>query len=229
MLYVHHIQRHILRNLIKSESLRYKDLKPHAVDANLFMYHLKQLLKDDLVSKTIDGLYCLSPHGKILADHTQFDDFSLRKYEQPRLILLLAIQDHSKGWLLHTRSVQPVINMTGFVHCNLEFGESIKETSRKRLKNLCGLKGTFTYRGSATIAIQMNQDLESYVHALILHCANPIGTLIQKTEIGVNEWCKKPDFNNPNMLPSMEELIQLINEKQLFFIERSYTIKHSLA
>lgn len=186
------------------------------------MYHLRQLQRDKLVTKMEDGSYTLSSAGKLEADRRQLEDSSLGVYEQPRLVLLLVIYDEHRGWLLHTRSIQPVIRMTGFLHGNIELGQPLTETARLRLKALAGLDGRFTYRGSATITIYQHNDLESYVHALIMYCRNPAGELIHETPVGTNVWDPDPDFAAAGMLPSTGELIRLIGQEPLFYTELTY-------
>ncbi len=221
---MHHIQRHILLNLMRNPSLRYKDLKPHSADPNLFMYHLKQLQREKLVTKLSEGNYTLSPKGKLEADRRQLEDDSLAVYEQPRLVILLAIHDMAKGWLLHTRAVQPVINMTGFLHANVELGHSVTEIARERMKHLMGLDGTFEYRGSATVSMYRDTDLESYVHALMLYCESPKGKLIENTEIGRNGWFQEKDFTQRHVLPSTPVLAELLNKQEFFFTELSFQL-----
>lgn len=221
---MHHIQRHILISLIHNPTLRYKDLKPRTLDPNLFMYHLKQLQKEGLVIKTEDGTYQLSSAGLLDADKRMLEDNRLASYEQPRLVLLLAVFDDTKGWLLHTRSVQPVINMTGFIHGNVELGVALIDSAAHRLEQFAGLKGKFVYKGSATITIYKGDDLESYTHCLIVYCKNPAGELITKTNIGTNEWIIKPDFNSEKMIPSMKDLISRVKKQTDFYVELTYKL-----
>ena len=221
---MHHIQRNILINLIHNPNLRYKDLKPRALDPNLFMYHLKQLQRDGLVVKTENGTYQLSTAGLLDADKRMLEDNRFASYEQPRLVLLLAVFDDTKGWLLHTRSVQPVINMTGFMHGNVEMGVSLIDSASHRLEQFAGLRGKFTYKGSATITLYKGDDLESYTHCLIVFCKNPKGELIEETNIGSNEWTISPDFTSQKMIPSMKELISKIKSQNNFYIELTYKL-----
>lgn len=219
---MHHIQRHILRNLIQHTELRYKDLKPHAVDPNQFMYHLKHLQKEGLVIKTPEGAYRLTSAGLLDADRRALEDEKLTLYEQPRFVMLLAVFDDKKGWLLHKRLVQPLINQIGFIHGNIELGQSAEITAKDRLKYIAGLDGSFTYKGSATITIYKSHDLESYVHALIMYCKNPKGDLKKETTIGTNYWEKNLNFNQVNLIPSMKNIVDLMKKEELFYTELTY-------
>ncbi|MCU0667616.1 MAG: hypothetical protein MUF85_03295 [Patescibacteria group bacterium] len=51
---LHHIQKHILKELSFKEWARFRDLKPPRVDSNLYNYHLKLLIKNGLVEKDND-------------------------------------------------------------------------------------------------------------------------------------------------------------------------------
>ena len=47
----HHIQRRILSVLCYRKMARFRDLRPPRVDTNLFSYHLKVLIRHQLVQK----------------------------------------------------------------------------------------------------------------------------------------------------------------------------------
>ena len=222
---MHHIQRHILGTLIRSPAVRYSRLKPERVDPNLFTYHLKHLLADGLACKRADGLYELSVKGKNMADKLQLESFELPWETQPRLTILIAVRDEASGWLLHRRSVQPVINMVGFLHANVAVGESILVTAEKRLLNLCGLSAKAEYKGSGLITLYQGEELESYISFHLVLCREPKGELITKCDIGENFWQKEPDFQDPALLPSMRELCRNIDTAEgPFFAELTYRL-----
>ncbi len=65
---MHRLQQHILHQLILNERQRYADLKPAEVEGNLFMYHLRCLMKNGHVEKCPDGRYRLAAEGKTYVD-----------------------------------------------------------------------------------------------------------------------------------------------------------------
>jgi hypothetical protein len=223
--YMHHIQRHILGKLIHNVALRYSQLKPEHLDANLFTYHLKHLLKQELVCKRPDQGYSLTPKGKNMADKLQLENFELPWHTQPRLVILIAVRDDKKGWLLHRRSIQPVINMVGFLHANVSLGTSVLTTAEERLQTICGLQGSCRYQGSGLITIYQDDQLESYIDFHLVLCENPAGDLVTESDIGHTFWQQEIDYTADDLLPSMPVLCKKIEDKEVpFFTELTYRL-----
>lgn len=109
---MHRLQQHIIHQLILHPSLRYARLKPDEVEGNLFMYHLRQLMKEGLVTKRSDGQYELAAEGKLYADRLSLQSFTPRV--QPKIVTLIACQNEHDEWLLYERKRQPLIGQIGF-------------------------------------------------------------------------------------------------------------------
>lgn len=188
------------------------------------MYHLRILIKQGLVEKTDDGTYALTAAGRLRADKLQLKNLSM--YEQPRVIVLVACWDDTKGLLLFTRRTQPVINMIGFPHVNIRLGKSLTDSAAEDFQELTGLTVQLKRRGEGYITIFKDKEPESYIFFHLLEGSNPTGELNKITETGELAWYNQTSFTGNQFLPSMEELVHLLKQKtdQPFFVERTYML-----
>ena len=132
----HHIQLHILKEMLTRVEARYSELKPPAVEANLFMYHLNQLIKVGLIIKK-EKAYVLTRAGKHFADRAYLGSMKIRL--QPKSITILAIQNTSDKWLILKRMHQPFINYKGFPSGKIHYGEKLLESAERELLEKSGL------------------------------------------------------------------------------------------
>jgi hypothetical protein len=142
---MHRLQQHILQQLIMNPRLRYAAIKPHEVEGNLFMYHLKQLIKEGLVEKDADGWYQLTTAGKLYSDRLSLKSLTPRL--QARIVTLMAVEDGQGHWLFYRRKRQPLFNLVGFPYGKIHLGESVQQAAQRELKEKTGLEAELEHRG----------------------------------------------------------------------------------
>lgn len=125
----HHIQKHILDILMFNEVCRFRDLRPPKVDTNLFSYHLKLLIKNDIVKKLSPG-YTLSTNGLAYVDRVSVLSKSVRA--QPKIITMLVVQNSEGEVLLWKRRRQPYINAWTLPYGKLHTEDESLEAAVKR-------------------------------------------------------------------------------------------------
>src|SRR5258706_15603720 len=101
---MHPIQSHIIGALMVNSHLNFAKLKPKNVEGNLFMYHLKKLLDEDLVIKQY-GVYKLTSKGALYADKLSLD--SLKPRIQPKIVTLVACKNDQGEYLIYLRKREP--------------------------------------------------------------------------------------------------------------------------
>lgn len=111
----HAVGRGIMAYLATHEYARFSDMRPPKVDTNLFTYHLKLLVKAGYIVKD-DMRYTLSIKGKVYIDRHLSDGVAVRT--QPRILVVLLIQDGYGNIVVTERHMQPYINT-----CTLPYGE----------------------------------------------------------------------------------------------------------
>lgn len=215
----HHIQKDIIRALVRCESARYSELKPAAVDGNSFTYHLQQVIRDKYVEKLADGSYRLTPTGKALGINAQLT--TQEHLEQPHAIFLIVVRDGDR-WLLQRRLAQPEYGKLGFIHGEPLLREPLLETAATVLQTKTGLHAEFIVRGSGYIRIFKEAALESFTQFTLLEAHNITGELIERSGNGENLWTEQPDFAAADMIPSMADLVAHIKDPEHFFVELTY-------
>ena len=101
----HHIQKGIIYRLALESPLRFSDLKPDELDNKLFNYHLKIVIRSDLVTKNSEGLYVLTSEGKTLGVHVYSEVSDV--FKRARSIILLAVRSNDE-WLMYQRNNEPI-------------------------------------------------------------------------------------------------------------------------
>lgn len=215
---MHHIQKSILDRLSTATQCRYSDLKPAELDGNVFNYHLKLLIGDKLVGKSLTGDYTLTPAG---------EDYIVHRYENPLLqahsIFLIALRNEDK-WLMRERLVQPLLGMSGFVHGEPVADEPLLVTAARRLKDKTGIEAELSVHSSGLIRITENETLKSFSHAIILTGETTQEISISEDKTGRNSWLKAVDFRKDTILPSSIDIINSILREECKPFDLTYKL-----
>ncbi|HUB94021.1 MAG TPA: NUDIX hydrolase [Verrucomicrobiae bacterium] len=162
----HHIQREIVNRLSQAKSLRFSELKPKELEANLFMYHLKRLIKDGYVTKTSNG-YELATQGLTYVDGLTLSDGKPRK--QAKILCILALQRPDGSWLLGRRKYQPYIGQLMFLSGKQHFGESPEAHAKREVYEKVGSELELTRRGMVDIRITRGGEPLTHIIGHIYH------------------------------------------------------------
>lgn len=214
----HHIQRRIIDRLMQAECLRFKDLKPDGMESNIFMYHLKQLIKQDFVAKTDQG-YTLTPRGLTYVDNLSTDS---KQYLQPKHICILAIRDAKGRWLVAQRKTQPFIGKYMLPSGKQRLGESIEQHVRRELQKKFGIAASAVRCGTAEVMLhdEMSRTLLTHVVGQVYVVTIETLDLPQETDQYKYSW--RDDVGKLDFLPGTQELMQKIKDsKEYFFFSYS--------
>jgi len=94
--------------LLRQRTARFRDMRPPRTDANLYSYHLTQLVKGGLIKKVEAG-YTLDTAGLVYTDRLNADKLFVR--QQPKIVTMLVVQNSDGDTLLQRRTKQPYIDM----------------------------------------------------------------------------------------------------------------------
>jgi ADP-ribose pyrophosphatase YjhB (NUDIX family)/predicted transcriptional regulator len=221
---MHKLQKQILYNLTTNSSLPYSKLKPAVIEGNLFTYHLHRLMNDQLIVKQSDGKYTLTNEGKRLSEGLSLQTMTPRL--QPKIVTLIACRNESDQWLLYRRKRQPLINMVGFPYGKVHIGETIAQAALRELKEKTGLSAQLTHCGDGYITIYQAKDVVSQILFHLFTGKNPAGKLKVADNIGEPFWCKLIHRPILKLMPSMPDLVKMINNKgkNHFFCELTYYV-----
>lgn len=219
---MHPIKKQILYQLITNSSLPYSKLKPNDVESNLFIYHLKQLITEDLVVKKNDGKYELSDEGKKYADNLSLKNLQPRI--QPKIVTLIVCKNNKGEVLLYKRKRQPFLGLVGFPYGKIHLGEKISEAALRELKEKTGLVSKLSHKGDAYLTTFKDDKLISQMFCHVFAGEDPKGELVVKSEIGECFWENIKNSKADKFMPGFDDVYNLINKplRNLFFEEFVY-------
>ena len=222
---MHPLQQHILFQLVHNPVRRYADLKPEEVEGNLFMYHLRSVMKAGWVAKREDGKYELTPEGLRYADGLSLKTFTPRA--QPHLVTMLVVKNQMGEYLFLRRKRQPLLGYVTFPYGKIHLGESVQEAADRELKEKTGLSAKLKHRGDGYITIYQGEEPVSEIFFHLFYGENPTGRLITDTSAGAAFW-KLPDEISDHKMPSVPDLLKLIEtHRDRFFAELTYKLPHA--
>lgn len=207
---MHRLQQHILQRLILNPEQRYADLKPVEVEGNLFMYHLRCLMKDGYVEKKPNGRYSLSAAGKLYVDRLSLK--SLTPRIQPRIVTLMAVEQDGK-WLVYQRKRQPLINLIGFPYGKIHLGESIKTAAERELKEKTGLSAELKHIGDGYATTHENGEPVSQIMFHMFYGKDPVGKILERSSIGEPMWVAESAIGGDQFMPNVSDLLRLVKDR----------------
>lgn len=221
---MHPVRKQILYQLITNPFLPFSKLKPKEIESNLFIYHLKQLISEGLVTKRPDGKYELTIEGINLADRLSLGNFRVRI--QPKIITLIVCQNNKGEFLLYKRKKQPLLGFIGFPYGKIHLGENITQAAERELEEKTGLTGKLKHRGDVYLTTYKDIDVLAQVFCHVFESKNPKGELIKNSEIGECFWEKVTDLSDKKFILGFKDIYNLIKKpsKNLFFAEFTYHI-----
>lgn len=212
---LHHIRKHILRELAYIKKARFRDLRPKNIDSNLYAYHLKQLIKDQYVEHMPGGTYRLSPLGLRYIDHVSLETFEPRW--QPKILTVLYVENEWGDILMWPKHKQPFIGRwslpSGKIHYEDASVESaaLRETTYFAQAGVTNLQlcGTMHYRAF------IGDDVVTNTIAHTFRATMRANDMIHQT----SAWIDLSDIPSLKLSPGTLETIRAVQTKQPLFFE----------
>lgn len=209
----HHIQKHILSVLLHQRVARFRDMRPVKTDTNLYSYHLTQLLKSGLVTKTGDG-YTLGTEGLIYADRLNAEKAFVRP--QPKIVTMLVIQNSEGDVLVQKRNKQPYIDRWtlpyGKVHLD---DESTLAGAQREAEEKLGLAHQ-PMRHAGDCYIRVTKDGEPVTTTLVHVFAFERDNI---TESDTIKWIQPHKLSQLELAPAVEDIVARTFFRDPFFFE----------
>ena len=149
----HHLQSHVVRQLMTHGKQSFSALKPAAIENSLFMYHTRKLIARGIIEKTENG-FQLTAQGARWANKTEA---TIHIAELPRpMVQLIVVQD---DYVLLSERVDHIAKhlnrymLPGTLH---RFGEA-SQTSAERVADKLGLTLTSSCVSHTEVIIPKNQ------------------------------------------------------------------------
>jgi len=218
----HYIQRDILRSLSRSGQLTFSQLQPDRIENGIFSYHLKQLIRDGLITR-IDGTYTLTVNGIRYISRATRTNIDMPP--QPKLFCLLLIENELGEFVLHKRNAQPFLGSYTFPGGALFFGEDLHELVSRQLLEKVGLELPMAHRGIASLRLGENKQVLSHIYAHIFyHRLDGRPFIASKDGRFTPGWIDPSEEDAGNLLPDVMRLIREVRSAdEFFFLDLTFT------
>jgi 8-oxo-dGTP diphosphatase len=219
-MHMHIIQKHILKKLSESKSLRYAQIKPLRVEGNQFSYHLKTLMRRGYVTRKRDG-YALTTKGVHYSTQVNFEHFSIRI--QPKITTLIVCKNNNGEILTYTRNKQPFLNMDGFPYGKVHLGERIVNAAERELKEKAGISAELSQKGMMYLLVTDGVD-EVIAHTFfhIFLGTKPKGKMVNESPLGKIRWLSDKELLKQNIMPGVPEALRIAQSKSKCLLFEEY-------
>jgi ADP-ribose pyrophosphatase YjhB (NUDIX family) len=210
---MHYIQKYIIELLVSVESARFSALRPPTTNTNLFTYHLNSLIKTGMVRKDEDG-YTLDSAGLAYVD--RFGTEKIAISIQPKIIIMLLIQNSEGDILLQRRTRQPYINTWTLPYGKLETHDSsIMVAAKRQASDRFGLVDQqMKHAGDCYIRVQSKDTIISttLVHVFSFNCDDIKSSADSR-------WARPHKLGSLRLAPAVEEIVARGFFNDPFFFE----------
>lgn len=217
----HQAQMEILHKLLFIEKASFSDLlKATSLTSDHFNFHIKQLIEVGYVEKKEAG-YTLTRAGKEYANRMDTDEKVLEK--QPKLSVLLIVEDEDGRFLAQQRLKQPFYGFWGRPTGKVRWGETLDEAAERELLEETGLKATFQYAGLYhKMDFETSGDFLEDKYFMLMYGTNPQGQLID-TEGQHNEWLHSEELEvKDKVFESISEIATFAKSHTDGLFEKKY-------
>jgi ADP-ribose pyrophosphatase YjhB (NUDIX family) len=206
------IQRYVLTELTRRSSRRYSELKPADVEGNLFMYHLKGLLNDDLIEKR-DGRYTLTTRGRdsittlsLVTGHTR---------KQPLILTAVVARNDAGEYLWSRWHREPNTGRISFPHGMMHYGESLTDMAALELAEKASLEAELTFRGDVYFRAMRGEKTGRHMLVHIFTASNLRPGRQNEFRPDVSEpfWAQLNSIPKGEFLPGFYEIAQLVDDQ----------------
>lgn len=161
---MHWIACHILKVLAFSDAARYSELRPDAIEGNLFQYHARKLERAGLILREHDG-YRLSPKGRrAVADMNLVRNMA--QAATPRVVVMVYAHRPDGKVLFFRWRRHPYRGLVSLPFGRLTYGKTAPAMAEEQLFYKSGYRAEFCYLG--TLNIRFTREAHTLDHLTIL-------------------------------------------------------------
>lgn len=214
---MHTLQQHILREITLGGPRRFAELKPKRVDGNQFVYHLRALSREGLLTKSGER-YCLTAGGKRYVERVSLESFKERI--QPKIVTLAVVKNRKGEHLLYRRRRVPMRGLVGFPYGKVHLGERLQDAAERELEEKTGLSALLKLRGHVYLTVHDEEELVTQMLCHIFVGREPVGDLRDEFPAGDSFWSRIEDVPQRERMPGVTQILKLLESgNQHFFAE----------
>ncbi len=224
---IHPIQADILLVLLFKPQAKFGELNTTKMSTDHFNFHLKRLLELGLIEKTKGRFYQLTTKGKEFAN--RFDTEGVVVERQAKVgVLVCGVKKEGKvtKYLVQERLKQPYFGFYGFITGKVKWGETVKQTAKRELKEEAGLSGMLELVGVKHKMDYLGRNLLEDKFFFVFRATNLKGKLSKSFEGGRNLWLTEEKILKlPNLFDGVDESIKMIKQDKIIFSETKYKVE----
>lgn len=220
---LHPYQAQILHKLMYNPELRFTDLQIAGLTTKHFNYHLKELVKLDLILK-YQKSYNLTEAGKDYVG--TLDEVTLEVEKQPKISVALIVTrdiNEKRKFLVTKRLKQPYYGKVGGFTGKIRFGELFEQAAKRELLEETGLTGKFAIAHIHHKLAHPPGDSTKYMQDnifVIFHVTNTQGLLIERNTEQENFWIPEEDmWKRKDLFNTYPQIVKYALDKDQSFSE----------
>jgi 8-oxo-dGTP pyrophosphatase MutT (NUDIX family) len=221
---VNEIQALIMRQLFMKDILRFSEINTDSLPSDQFSYHLRQLVKNDLIEKTDDNRYRLSTMGRSRA--IMMDNRSNKFIEQGFVACRVVLTRQHKGvkqYLVQRRTRVPFHGYVGEPGGKILFGEDVLEAAKRNMIIETGLDCDITLKGMTHYKDRYEGQVVQDKFFFIVQATNPTGTLLPAGPTGENIWLSLEEIQSGSKVyKGLKEILMIADGESFTFFEETH-------
>ncbi len=217
----HQVQMEILHKLLFMQRAPFSELqKVTGLTSDHFNFHIKQLIDAGYVGKQ-EGTYELTRSGKEYANRMDTDEKVLEK--QPKLSVLLLVENEDGRFLSQQRLKQPFYGFWGRATGKVRWGETLEEAAARELEEEAGITAQFRFAGLYhKMDYEKNGDFLEDKYFMVMHGTKPQGEL-RDAEGHHNEWLTVGELvAKDKVFESIAEIVAFAKDDSRGLFEQKY-------
>lgn len=219
----HEAQMKILRHLLLREDAGFAELQKQTdLTSDHANFHIKKLVAEGYIEKHTNA-YQLTRNGKEYANRMDTDDNVIEK--QPKLSVVLVIENNNGEFLAQQRLKQPYYGFWGMPTGKVRWGETTLEAAARELLEETGITAKLRVSGffHKLDYDKDTGDLLEDKYFCVVHGTSPSGDLINDDEGHHNEWSNEASFlQHGQRFASMIEIVHIARNVDVEFLEEKH-------
>lgn len=223
---MHHCQQKIISTLAFKTQASFAELNVDQLTTDWFSFHLRQVVKNNLVQKLPNGQYTLTDEGK--KQSLQLDFAADQSEKSPRLSVLLVVKNQEK-YVVQQRKRQPFQGFWEFPTKKIGFGQSPLAVVQNVLASELGLEGAAEFVG-VLHKLERHQEHELFddKYYLVFLVENAHGSLQTSCAEADSFWLTRAEFDAKELShfdqtatfellnPSSNQLKEVVGEVEMY-------------
>lgn len=220
------VQADILRQLFNNDSLRFAKLNVGQVSSDQFSYHLRQLIKYGLITKTTDNIYSLSPKGRTrtIMLYPNKAGFIEQGFLAVRIILTKT-ENGQEYFLVQERKQVPYQGTYSTVGDKILFGEDVADAAVRAMKAQTGLDCDMQLLGVKHYKDLYRGEIMQDKYFFVFRATNPVGTLQDSGKGRKNLWLTLEEVRQTGRtIQGGLEILAMAHDSDISFGEVTLTV-----